>query len=74
MTYVEWQEEYNDQLDDIAGEIENKYGKLTACVLPRPSPRGTPHDPPGIGLAFVAFEVSKPSKCQAAGSIAFCHC
>ncbi len=52
------QEEYNDQKDDIRGELEKKYGNLTACELPRPSPRGPAHDPPGIGLAFVAFEVS----------------
>jgi hypothetical protein len=51
------QEEYNDQLEDIREEIENKYGKLTACVLPRPSPRGPEHDNPGVGLAFVSFEV-----------------
>ena len=51
------QEEYNDQLEDIREEIENKYGKLTACVLPRPSPRGPDHDHPGVGLAFVSFEV-----------------
>ena len=48
-------EEYADIVDDVACELEGKYGVLSSLVIPQPSQAGPAADPPGVGLVFVQF-------------------
>ena len=43
-------------LDAPADEVEEKYGKISSIVAPRPVPGDMRADPPGVGLIFVLFE------------------
>ncbi len=50
------EEEYDDIVDDIREEIEDKYGTLRSVIVPKPASAGPPADPPGVGLVFVDFQ------------------
>ncbi|KAK9852567.1 hypothetical protein WJX84_003127 [Apatococcus fuscideae] len=50
------EEEYDDIVDDIREEIEDKYGTLRSVIVPKPAPGGPTEDPPGVGLVFVDFQ------------------
>lgn len=49
-------DEYDDILKEVEEELEAKYGKLAAIVMPQPSKKGPANDPAGVGLVFVKFE------------------
>ncbi len=50
------EDEYDDILKEVEEELEAKYGKLAAIVMPQPSKKGPANDPAGVGLVFVRFE------------------
>ena len=50
------EEEYDDILKEVEEELEEKYGKLAAIVMPQPAKKGPASDPAGVGLVFVKFE------------------
>lgn len=50
------EDEYDDILKEVEEELEAKYGKLAAIVMPQPSKKGLANDPAGVGLVFVKFE------------------
>ena len=50
------EDEYDDILKEVEEELETKYGKLAAIVMPQPSKKGPANDPAGVGLVFVRFE------------------
>ena len=50
------EDEYDDIVDDIREEIEDKYGTLRSVIVPKPAPGGPTQDPPGVGLVFVDFQ------------------
>ena len=50
------EEEYDDILKEVEEELEEKYGKLAAIVMPQPAKKGPANDPAGVGLVFVKFE------------------
>ena len=49
-------DEYDDILKEVEEELEAKYGKLAAIVMPQPSKKAPANDPAGVGLVFVKFE------------------
>ena len=55
-------EEYADIVDDIASELEDKYGAVGSVEIPQPQDAPA-KDPPGVGLVFVEFQKAEDAVC-----------